>query len=546
MPSPHSNPRLLIRKNTQLVGSVALASGTLTIGRGEHCDIRLDHANVSLAHARLTQTGDGWHIACVDRSAVFVNSQQVDRTTLSPGDVVGIAPFALHFLAGNSSGEVGRDDQSIQLNAVETKPVAVRRAGDAAHMNEQRLRDLYAMARLVLSRKEDGNFWRVIHMALQRCLEADRCVIVGIDDGEELYRIAPETRGSPVDAPLGVSRSVLGDAVAGRKGLLIQQVSDETRYAAAPSLQANQAGSVICVPVVVDGTTRAVVYADRYLTRAALQAADLDFAMAAVDMAAAAVSVDELQARARELARVRGRIEVGRDIQRLLLPSPVPQPAWGAVAAINRPADQMSGDIYDVQMDDQGRLTVSLADVSGKGVPAAFVTAILQSAFRQALVEHDDLHDVVCAVNAALDRDSPANCFATMVICRYSETGDAVEIVNAGHHAPLWLREDGSVDAYPSSVGMPLGITPAWPDEVVQRDARADRVLLLSSDGVTECKNENNEEYGLERLITGLPAMADRPAAAIAQALADDVAAYCAPASPADDVTLVLVERRRS
>ncbi|MBK8268385.1 MAG: SpoIIE family protein phosphatase [Planctomycetes bacterium] len=209
---------------------------------------------------------------------------------------------------------------------------------------------------------------------------------------------------------------MLRDTVASGKAMLIQQVLQDERYADARSLVDSRSGSVICVPVMVDGQARAVLYADRDLMRMPFQPGDLDFAMAAVDLAAGAVSVDELQAKTRELSRLKGRIDVGREMQKMLMPSPIPQPAWGEVAALNHPADQMSGDIYDVRFDAKGRLLVSIADVSGKGVPAAFVTAILQSSFRQSVREHEALAAIINGVNAALNSSIPPDCFATMIV----------------------------------------------------------------------------------------------------------------------------------
>lgn len=284
------------------------------------------------------------------------------------------------------------------------------------------------------------------------------------------------------------------------------------------------------------------MYADRDLSRFPFQTTDLDFAMAAVDLAAGAVSVDELQAKARDYARLKGRIDVGREMQKMLMPSPITQPAWGEVAALNQPADQMSGDIYDVRMDSKGRLLVSIADVSGKGVPAAFVTAILQSSFRLAVRHHEDLVEIIGSVNSALIDSIPPDCFATMIIVRWSSDGREVEIVNAGHHAPLWLMSDGRVEAFPSRVGIPLGIMPTWDEDVVLRNLPGVRALLLCSDGVTEAVDANGVEFGLDRVGAELARLADGTASEIAGDLARTVRQHCSPREPADDVTLVIVK----
>jgi len=539
-----ADDRLLIRQDLRLIQNVALRTDTFVIGRSPSCDIRLDHPDVSATHARLHRAGDGWRITDNDSArGMRVNGRKTGEAMLVPGDVVDIRPFSMNFLGGETAGDSRTVDRSITLTGAGLRTTLVRDTRDPGVVIQQRLEDLYAMARLILARKENGSFWQIIHAALQRCLAADRCVLVGIDDDEGIYRLAPRARPSVDEGPLGVSRSVLRDTIEAGHGMLIEHVTQDARYAGAQSLVDSRSGSVICVPVVVGGKARAVVYADRQMSRVPFQTADLDFAMAAVDLAATAVSMDELQAQTRELSRIRGRIDVGREMQKMLLPDPIPQPAWGEVAALNYPADQMSGDIFDVQLDAQGRLMMSLADVSGKGVPAAFVTAILQGSFRQALAAHDDLVDVIRSVNSALDKSSPADCFATMVVCRWSADGSEVEIVNAGHHAPLWLSASGKVDAYPERVGIPLGILPDWPDGSVRRDARDDMALVLSSDGITEGANSDGDEFGLERMAEMLGSLADLNAGEIAQSLTECVRTFCLPAEPADDITLVVAKR---
>lgn len=547
MSSVHTLPelRLMIRRELRHLGDVRLAGDRLTIGRSIDCDVRLEDDDVAQLHAVLERRPDGWRLTDQEQiRGLRVNGRKVGEALLVPGDVIDIRPFSMNVLDDRPVGRSESSDRSIHLSYTGVVPTYVRDTLDAGSVFQQRLEDLYAMARLILARKDNGSFWQIIHAALQRCLSADRCILVGVDERGGHYRLAPRARTADIDKPLGVSQSVLRDTVAAGKGMLIQQVTQDERYAEARSLVDSRSGSVICVPVMVDGRTRAVLYADRDVMRLPFQAGDLDFAMAAVDLAAGAVSVDELQAKTRELSRLKGRIDVGREMQKMLLPQPIPQPEWGEVAALNQPADQMSGDIYDVRLDPQGRLLVSIADVAGKGVPAAFVTAILQSSFRQAVLHHESLLDIIGSVNATLNASIPPDCFATMIIVRWSKSGETAEIVNAGHHAPLWLTKEGRVEEFPLRGGIPLGIMPTWDESVVQRDAARDSVLLLCSDGMTECTDGAGVEFGLEKVGEELTRLSHLPLSEIAAGLAKRVRQHCAPRDPADDVTLVAVKRR--
>ncbi len=537
--------KLMIRRDLRLVQELDLArqANRLTIGRSKRCSIQLDDWDVAPIHATLEQFDDGWHLRDAgSERGLRVNGHKTAHAILAPGDVVDIRPFAMNLLgAGDDSNATTPKDSSLHLSHSGVTATLVREAPDSGNVIRQRLDDLYALSRLILARKDNGSFWQIMHAALQRCLAADRCVLVGVDPAGGLYRLAPRARPSAVDSPLGVSLSVLSDTVRAGKGMLVEHVGSDMRYAAAQSLVDHRSGSVICVPVMVNGHSRAVVYADRQVSRVPFQPGDLDFAMAAVDLAASAVSMDELQAKTRELSRVRGRIEAGREMQEMMLPSPLPQPTWGEVAALNVPADQMSGDIYDVLIDSKGRFVVSLADVSGKGVPAAFGTAIVQSSFRQAVSDHEDLRAAVRSINGTLDKSLPPGCFATMVICRFSQDGSEVEIANAGHHAPLWLTGD-EIEAYPQSIAIALGIVPDWPDDIVRKQLSSERVLVLSSDGVTEATNAESAEYGLSRLSACVRGCGDDSAESIAGRITEDVQRFSGRDEFDDDLTLVIVK----
>ncbi len=537
---PESNASLIVRRDLRLLKKVDLLGQVLTIGRSPTCNIALEHLSVSRCHARFEQRGDCWHV--VDNrstNGVLVNGRQVSEAALSPGDVIEIRPFTLSYLAG----QMQHGDQFVPLADGGSIATIARSSVTTGNVAKQRLDDLYGLAHLLIKRKDGGSLWQSIQAALHRSLSADRCVVIGLDETMGLYRLAPHAWLGDPAAPLHVSRSVLREVIDSHEGVLVQRVADDERFAGADSLVGGGVGSVICVPVVVEGRTRAIVYVDRADMSRPFADTDLAYVIAAVDLASAAVELDELHDQAHELARVRGRLEVGRGIQELLLPSPIPQPTWGQVAARNYPAEQMSGDIYDVALDRSGRLVVMLADVCGKGVPAALLTAVLQTTLRLCLAGGEDLGEIVEGVNAEVAAQSPVDSFITMVICRWSPAGDAVEIANAGHHPPLWLKTDGTVRLFPERVGLALGISDTWKGEIVRFDADDVVLMALYSDGVVEAQDEAGQQYGAERFSQVFSRLGPKAAEDIVDTLADNVHGFCGRNDPADDLTLLVVKR---
>jgi len=541
-PALHSDGQLIIRQDLRIIAKTELSDRSLTIGRSSSCDITLNHEAVSRLHARVEWRGRHLHVIDTDSvNGVHVNGRQVHEAHLMPGDVIEIRPFAINY----TSRDTDQGDRSLQLGDSRVACTITRENRSMEAGVKQRLEDLYTLSRLVLRRKDDGSFWLSVHAALQRSLIANRCILVGVDEAAGYYRLAPSTRGSEINAPLGISRSVLNEVVGSGQGLLIQHVAQDERFAGRESLVGGAVGSVLCVPLVVGGRTRAVVYSDRQVNRLPFGPDDLNFAIAAMDLASAAVDLDELQVRAQELSRIRGRIDAAREMQEMMLPSPIPQPTWGQVSAVNYPADRMSGDVYDIAIDAKGRLLISIADVSGKGVPAAFATAILQNSFRSSLNHLEDLKEIVQQINKTFDAQSPSGCFATMVICRWSPTGDLVQIANAGHHAPLWWQPCEGVTPFPERIGLPLGVHTNWTGEIVVRNTPDNTLVLLSSDGITEARNLAGQEYELSRLAEQLGRLHTKHPDVIITGVLENVRAFCSPAELIDDATLLVVKCTR-
>lgn len=532
--------RLTIRKGLSHLRTLPLDGSPLRIGRSPDVEIQLDHVSVSRHHAQIRMASDGWHIQDTgSTNGVLLNGERVMDAPLRPGDVIEIRPFTLQCQSPN----LATTDQSIWLVDSSAVTQIGRATPTPAALVRQRLEDLYGLARLVLRRSENGTLWDTIQAALRRSLHAERCVIIGIDGGGDMYRLCPSATDSGRDEPLQVSQTVLRNVVDKREGVLVERVDAHAAFAQAMSLAGGGIGSVICVPVVIRQKVRAVFYADRHHSVEAFRSEDLSFVAAAVDLAAAAVEIDELHDQARELAHVRGRLAAAREIQEMLFPSPIPQPGWGRIAARNVPADIMSGDIFDVARGNDGSWLVMLADVAGKGVPASLVTAALQSTLRTSVGESGGMLGLVQRMNRAIEAHRREGLFATMVLARFSADGRNVEIANCGHHAPLWLDWQGCVHEFPERIGTALGIGEVWEGRVAEFDVREFRAMTLFSDGVTEARNSAGEELGTARAQEIFKSCDGADVDEAVRKFADQVNDYCKPLEPEDDITIVWTAR---
>jgi len=201
-------------------------------------------------------------------------------------------------------------------------------------------------------------------------------------------------------------------------------------------------------------------------------------------------------------------------------------------------AREVGGDYYDFLEINDHTLGFVLADVSGKGVPAALLMANLQACFRSQLPESlERPAAVLTTVNKHFFDSTAAERFATLIFAVYDDRTRRVRYVNCAHCPPFLLRADGEIEALPSTATM-LGAFARWSSEEVDAELLPGDTLLLYSDGVTEAGADTGEEYGDERLMHALRANQALPTEALVQAIVNDVNDFSA-GSRSDDVTVV-------
>lgn len=228
-------------------------------------------------------------------------------------------------------------------------------------------------------------------------------------------------------------------------------------------------------------------------------------------------------------------------IQRALLPASLPSTARFDVVGAWQPAQGFGGDCYDAFVFASDRIGLSIADVAGKGLPAALIMSSLQAAVR-AFANESTPPSVVCAsVNRLLCAQMIAGRFATFVYLKLDLARGTLSYANAGHNPPLLIKSNGELVKL-SAGGMVMGV---FPDaeflEGSATIASGDR-LVLYTDGITEARNGAGEEYGEDRLAAAGVLHRARGADQLHAALMSDVKTFSSQFD--DDATLLIVAIR--
>ena len=252
-----------------------------------------------------------------------------------------------------------------------------------------------------------------------------------------------------------------------------------------------------------------------------------------IDDGRAARRQDRKQHREREEARL---------IQRALLPSTMPQTAGVRLASSWQPADGVGGDCFDV-MTSGSAVGVAIADVAGKGMPAALLMSNLQAAvraFAQGTAEPAPPATICSNVNRLLCRHMVSGRFVTFCFAWIDPARQSLVYANAGHNPPLLLRCDGEILRLGEG-GMVMGVFADAAFSQAELPLQPGDRLLFYTDGISEAPNLDGEEFGEERLEAAGRTAPDRSAEAIKDYVLAQLAAFTG-GSFADDATLIVVE----
>jgi len=246
-------------------------------------------------------------------------------------------------------------------------------------------------------------------------------------------------------------------------------------------------------------------------------------------------------------ARVGHELAIGRRIQLALLPRRFPAVDGWTFAADYEPAREVGGDLFDAfpLRGRADRFGLLIADVTGKGIPAALLMADVRALLHAATDNADGPADALGRVNAILVRERVTSLFVSAALLVVDSATGSVRYASAGHEPPLVTRCAGGIEGLVA----PGPILGAFGDAVFEeRAARLEPgdAVVLYTDGVTEARDERRRFYGEERLLECLESACGRPAGEIVRAITDGVRAFRGGADPFDDLTLLVVERRPS
>ncbi|HEV8231808.1 MAG TPA: SpoIIE family protein phosphatase [Thermoanaerobaculia bacterium] len=260
------------------------------------------------------------------------------------------------------------------------------------------------------------------------------------------------------------------------------------------------------------------------------------------NQAAAAIETTRLHREAIEKERIERELELAAAIQREILPRELPRIPGLELAGATRPTRQVGGDYFDFFPLSGGRLGFLVADVSGKGIPAALLVSTVHAAVHLQIEASATIVDLVSRIDHHLQRFSAAHKFLTLFFGLLEPDAGLLRYVSAGHNPALLARRFGGIERL-NATGVPVGLLPhgSWREETAP--FLPGDMLCVYSDGFTEATNADDEEFGLDRLEDALVDRLALPARDISDDLFRQVELFAQGVPQYDDQTLLIVRR---
>jgi sigma-B regulation protein RsbU (phosphoserine phosphatase) len=234
-------------------------------------------------------------------------------------------------------------------------------------------------------------------------------------------------------------------------------------------------------------------------------------------------------------------LEIAREIQSWLMPSEAPHVPGVDIAFASRPANTVAGDYYDAFFRPNGHLLIVVADVAGKSIPAALLTATLQASLRTLAALPGTLPELVDRVNGyACEQSLQGRRFTTAFLGELEPATGALTYVNAGHNWPVLQHATGSVERLEAG-GLPLGINSSRPYESGSATLAAGDLLLIFTDGLVEAEDDHAHEFGEERMLPVVRALQGVTAAEGIKRIMSSVDAFVGLTRQHDDITCLLL-----
>ena len=235
-------------------------------------------------------------------------------------------------------------------------------------------------------------------------------------------------------------------------------------------------------------------------------------------------------------------LEEGQKVQRALMPPENPAVDGWDIMLFTRSANDVSGDLVDFLKINDDRIAMTIADVAGKGLSAALLTAKLQATIRAVAEDSPKTSELAKKTNHVFHRDSLPNLFASMIYLEISPCSNQIKFVNAGHFPPLIINKDGITELPKGDAALGLMENANYHDTTIE--LKIEEMFIAYSDGVIESTNEYNQFFGRDKFFALLKNNYTLSASEIGKKILIEVDLFRGDAKANDDLSFMILKKK--
>jgi len=541
-----ATPHLTVRDALGNQREIEISRTPFTLGRQSDNDLVLLDSRISRSHARIVRDEQGYLLEDTgSRHRTFVNGEKLEGPhRLRPGDQISLGMTDSYVLVFGVEEAVlpGLLDKFEKATSQSSAP-QLHHLGLLLQMAQMLLR-APALEEVLIALLDSAVQLTSADRGLLFLAEAKGELRLHLARGKGGSYLAPEARDY---SPAVVQRVV----ASGQEEVILEEASGHLTQET--GVTPSGARGIVAVPLQklpmteLSGETfigtapelLGLLYLDSRSHAAAVTGLDRQVLQTLAVEGATVIQNARLFRMARDHERIQHEMFLAKNIQQGLLPRSLPQSDYFQVSAVTMPTETVGGDYYDVVQLADGRCGFALADVSGKGLPAAMMAASLQGAFGAFATGAPELDYLFGRVNDFLCERTPAEMFATVFYGVLNRKG-MFEFVNAGHIPPLIVRAEGGVDRTEAS-NYPIGLFPRVEFQVDRVQLQRGDLIVTVSDGVTEAHNAEGGLFSDARLLELLQLCTCQSPDEVCRRILASIQEFVEAAPQSDDLTVTVV-----
>lgn len=480
----------------QLENTYYLLPVVYSIGRDASNEIVLNDSKVSRKHARIFFENNDFYICDLgSKNGVIVNDGIINRVKLTDSDIIQIGQDKFLF-----KHEKAQYPSEFEVEDYTIGPI------------------LKVLSRINQTFHGSYSLEEILHLILDSVVEFTRFQrgFLFVYDRNRMAKLKfTRNMNDPSfdDELTQHSATAENKAVTTGKIVFEQNVRNSAEFREQMSVINLRLMSLICIPIVsmhhypssefgveIGGRTiLGVIYVDNQRSTEMFTERRLQVLQTLANQAALAVDNKLIRHERIEKNKLDKELELAHKIQQNLLPANPPESKHLDVFGINEPCKLIGGDYHDYFNLKDGKIGIVIADVCGKGAPAALLMSSLQATLKSQVQYIYDIEDILANLNSAMMQNAPSNRFITLFLAVYNPADRHLQYVSCGHDPAILLRAAGEIELL-KSTGIPIGIQHPLDIRTKSVKLQPGDIILLYTDGVTEARNRDGAQFGLENL----------------------------------------------